>query len=481
MRSDSYLRFSASPLLRFGSAGSLALGISLSALLGVAAPAQEVQAPFSTHDWTVSTTGEGGIFNEAWADVKAPGDGMQYAVGTIEVNDTANTPMFSGSPVSIAGGAASFTLAAANRRQVVILQATDTNQAIMWQSYFYGLTTGILDRATNARGISVWAAADPEDARVAICGETYDAELPLSQDSFGAATVNAPTGFFAVFDGNGTLLWSRHMFGVDPTQSCAITDLSIRVDAEGNDVVTYCGISSHGVPAAATPLSPVDPFPATVGNGGATNQGIGQWDGIVGRVSRSAAGVQTPTFHSIVGGPEQDGLFGIAEIEADRFIVVGGTRWAGATPPPAGFEFPLLGLLPGPFDIGVAVVFDFDAGTSNWLLESTLPLGSSGEVSTLARDVLVLRDGFAIVDAGSFATPALHSVAIVGSTNDPDLFAPFLNPVAPAMQGPTDGFVAIAHDLPGSLTAAMGRYHGGDGNDGLTGVQGWTSSRTMSW
>lgn len=441
-------------------------------MLGAAAIAQ--QAPYATHDWTSSVAGEGGQFPEAWVDVKAPGDGWQYAVGTIEVRDTGPGALFSNAPAVVASTLPTFLLAAPNRRQVVMLQITSTaTQGIDRQRYFYGVTPLDDDRASNARGISVWPALDRAGTRIAICGETYDQALPLSQASFGAATTLAPTGFIAVFDGLGTLLWTHHAFGVDPSQSCAITDVSIRVDAEGRDVVTYCGISSHGVPGALTPLSPVAAYaPLFPGeSGGATQQGAGQWDGIVGRVSRTAAGVQTIEFHSIVGGPEQDGLFGIAEIEADRFTVVGGTQWAGAGPPPVGFAFPGLGGLPSPFAVGVAMVFGSTLGP--WVLESMSPIGNTGEVSTLARDVLVLRDGWAITDGSGNAVPALHTIAVVGSTSDPAAFAGLPQPPIPAIQGPTDGFVTILLDIPNTLTMQLGRYHGGPGSDGLTGVQGW--------
>ena len=53
--------------------------------LTVSTAAQQLQ--YATHDWTVSVPGFG-AFREAWADVKAPGNGRQYAVGTITVSNT---------------------------------------------------------------------------------------------------------------------------------------------------------------------------------------------------------------------------------------------------------------------------------------------------------------------------------------------------------------------------------------------------------
>ncbi|MBX3464330.1 MAG: hypothetical protein KF830_14255 [Planctomycetes bacterium] len=434
-----------------------------------------MQAPYSTHDQTQSVGGEGGEFAEAWADIKTPGDGFQYAVGTIEVRDTRpGIAQFSDEDAIPASGIGSFLLPAPNRRQVVILQITEVDtQTIDRQRYYYGFTPDQLLRATNARGISVWAASSRADTRIAICGEAYDRDLPLSQASPAAASASAPSGFIAVFNGLGALLWTHHLFGVDTGGCCAVTDVSIRVDEEGSDVVTYCGISSHGVPAGTCSLAPVVAFPAFLGDsGGATDHGLGQWDGIVGRVTRTQAGVQNIDFHAIVGGPEQDGLFGIAEIEADRFAVVGGTTWAGSTPPPSGRAFPGLGSMPSPFDLGVAVVFAETPG--GWVVDSSYPIGNSGEVHTLARDVLVLRDSVAQLDGQGNAAPAAHALVVVGSTNDANLFAGIAQPQIPAMQGSTDGFVLMLLDFPGFVAALLGRFHGGAGDDGLVGVQGWS-------
>ncbi len=38
--------------------------------------------------------------------------------------------------------------------------------------------------------------------------------------------------------GDGTLLWMHHVYGSDPAHSCAVTDVSIRVEADGREVVT---------------------------------------------------------------------------------------------------------------------------------------------------------------------------------------------------------------------------------------------------
>ena len=352
MRMSSVAPLSAlrSPLsaLRACSAGA---GNTLAAclILSLGAMAQQsVRIPYSTHDWTVSGAEPITAFPEAWADVKSPGDGRQYTVGTIEVQYTGVGAEFSEEfafPVTGASGF-DFTLLGV-RRQVVMLQCTDATQSIVWQRYFYGSSTEAALRASNARAVAVWPTGIPTTTRIAICGETYDERLPEEGEGleFTAATATSPTGFIAVLNGAGDLLWTHHVFGSDPSQSCAITDVSIRVEPDGRETVTYCGISSHGDPGAGVPLSPVKPFaPITedpvsmvpTSSGGDTDHGLFQWDGIVGRVSFVPGEGKGIEFHSIVGGLEQDGLFGLAEIVfepegRDRFAVVGATQWASAT------------------------------------------------------------------------------------------------------------------------------------------------------
>ncbi|MBL8728971.1 MAG: hypothetical protein JNM25_11110 [Planctomycetes bacterium] len=283
------------------------------------------QGVYSTHDSTAGSAGPEPIdqFRETWADVKTPGDDFQYSVGTIEVRTTMPGALFSGVAAitllepPLLTFPPDVNLVPGQRKQVVIVQCTRalpqaanpaTFQEIVWQRYYYGGTAQgePSDRATNARGIAVWPTGDPDTTRIAICGETYDERIPGAPDTFPAATAFAPTGFLAVLDGNGTLLWSRHFFGVDPANSCAITDLSIRVEPDGRETVTYCGISSHGDPGPGTTL--------TLQQQSVLPAGLaGEWDGIVGRVSSSAAGVN-PEFHANVdlGGNARDGLFGLA-------------------------------------------------------------------------------------------------------------------------------------------------------------------------
>jgi hypothetical protein len=67
-----------------------------------AAQGNPAQNRYSTHDWTLPIAGPVGElqvgisdFREFWADVKTPGNGFAYSVGTIEVRTTVNA-FFSG-------------------------------------------------------------------------------------------------------------------------------------------------------------------------------------------------------------------------------------------------------------------------------------------------------------------------------------------------------------------------------------------------
>ncbi|MBZ0151682.1 MAG: hypothetical protein K8J09_09135, partial [Planctomycetes bacterium] len=213
------------------------------------AQATPQQSRYLTHDWTVPVGGENGDFQEWGADVKTPGDGFTYSALTITVRDTANLPMFSGANVAPPPNPPGvFTLVAPNQRQVGLLQITDAAQAIVnpagggapGQVYFYGTSGPGQTRATNLRGISVWPAVAVADTRIAICGETYDQAIPLSQVQNGWANSSATnsSGFIAVFDGAGTLLYSHQFFGANAMGSCAITDVSMRIvyDAAGAPV-----------------------------------------------------------------------------------------------------------------------------------------------------------------------------------------------------------------------------------------------------
>src|SRR5262245_1106026 len=175
------------------------------------------QARFSTHDWTAPNAELD--FRDGFADVKTPGDGQNYAVGTTEFHSVTSSSTFSGAPVSPPPGTPFFTLPGpSDKKQVAILQITNAAQGIVQQRYFYGLSgpasppSPLNLRATTARGISVWPAASLTDTRVVICGETFDDEIPLSQVPPGSRSVSGlhASGFIAVYDGNATLLWTHH-------------------------------------------------------------------------------------------------------------------------------------------------------------------------------------------------------------------------------------------------------------------------------
>jgi hypothetical protein len=458
------------------------------------------QTRFGTHDWTAPLSQID--FEEFWADVKSPGDGRTYLVGTIDVQQTATLPLFSTAPVSPVPLPA-FTLVGAQTKQITILQIRDAAQVIVQQRYFYGTDAGGLTQnqvPTNARGISVWPAANLVDSRIVICGETFDQRIPSSQAPNGFPSSNGTnaSGFIAVYNGNAVLLWTHHLFGANDRES-AVTDVSVRVefDAQGQpvrDVITYCGISSHGNPVGGNQsLTPIQPFAAPTGAlpcsnpaGGATNNGVNQWDGFVGRIARDHAAL-TPTvteFHSVVGGNQQDGLFGIAELPDDRFVVVGATAGlrAGIPAPMGPSTFPLttglcLSQAPQPpgFCLGTVLLFDASATPAGALvLQDSRQVGAPGVPSTIARDVL------AHANTNLFNNPvAANTIFVVGSTNDANLFAgvvPF-PPTQPFAAG-TDGFVLVAvddHTVPAApvLNFQFATFHGGPGDDGLTGVNGW--------
>jgi hypothetical protein len=472
--------------------------------------------PFSTHDWTVHPVIP---FVETWADVKTPGGAPRldliggglvpdqrrtYCVGTIQVERTDIGSEFSGKPAD-PGSIPTFNVFQAgqqNLRQVVIVQCNQTERGtdataapdpngIVWQRYFYGVTPGLTipTRATNARAIAVWEAADDADARVAICGETYDAIMPASQEPSGwtAADGTGASGYIAVYDGAGNLLWTHHFFaGNVGGRQCAITDLSIRVDGAGRDVVTYCGICNHGDPGQGTELSPLRPFAAPVvgTSGGSTTQAAGQWDGFVGRIVRDN-GTTSRIFHSIVGGPGQDGLFGLAEINEQRFAVVGSIE-ADASVSSNAFPIAVLGGAPlvPPYRVGAVLVFDvreveFKYPPGNLVLGGAVALGSLGaEVATHARDVCIGRDVGMAFGEELFIYDFLY---VVGSTSDPDFSTQRMIFQSPPTYGQstfggnTDGFVAALWDLPvvDLLVPHTWSYWGGAGYDGLTGVNCW--------
>jgi len=313
------------------------------------------------------------------------------------------------------------------------------------------------------------------------------------------------------------LLWTHHFFGSAPAteqyRDCAITDVSIRVEGAGEearDVITYCGISNLGNPAGGNVwLTPIRPFAPVNGSGGTSDFGAGptNFDGLVGRLSRShlafvsrshlafATDTTDTEFHSVVGGPGADGLFGIAELENQMFVVVGSTD--GLIP--GNVSFPFTGLVPpaGLYRVGTALVFDASltrlapAANNPLLLVDSIPLGTLGQFPTLgapilsiARDVAVQLDDLQVPGLG-FA----QGVDIVGATNDPDFFSSMGTPAFPSPSlafdrggvpvgsaPPSEGFFFGFWSVGGTLVFNSTRSHGflgGPGEDGLTGVSAW--------
>jgi hypothetical protein len=461
-----------------------------------------VQNRFSTHDWTLPTfvpgSGEPIIgendFREFWADVKTPGDGSAYSVGTVEVRTTFNA-FFSGAQAAPPAQLIGFTVPPGPAAQVVILQqAAVADAPIGWQRFFHGTNQLGLPRGTNGRGVAVFPAAVPGDTRIVICGESRDETLPDSNVGFWpGANATGTAGFLAVFDGSGNLRWSHHLFGAAEDQHCAITDVSVRIEYEQGvpvrDVVTFCGVSTYGMSAANATLTAVRPFAAPTwcsnSAGGATNAGVGQWDGIVGRLVRphDGSGTTQVRFLSSFGGVGQDGLFGIAEIDAERFAVVGSTGHATAVPS-VGPQVPVTQdncpATSGPVCSGVIAVFSDPMSVGASLqLESSVLLGTQQEGRfTAARDVLFVPKYYHF--AGEDA------VIVVGATRDDLLLAelppPFRGPQA-SHAGGVDGFIVVANPLPPSPPAAgqidwfQSSFRGTEADEGLTGIHAWNEFR----
>lgn len=426
---------------------------------------------FSTHDWV---TPPPAATPDVWADVKTPGDGWAFSVGTTLVANTnpVNPPVstFSQWQPTIGGtsgacGGPPFPFPpVGSSRQVVVIQSA-RNNVVQAQKFFYGTTTGQPSSnglSTVARGLAVALAPDPADTRIAICGETYDLVLPAEASQPRTNTSYASAGFVAVYDGDLNLLWSYQLYGAWLSAETSVLDLSVRWDAVANrDVVTYCGVSTNGVepvtPGHQANMGPVLPFaaPSSVGACGGVYadgethnlapwySGARLWDGMVGRLSKQHApgGAVAREFHSIVGGGHQEGLFGLVEMSSDRFAVVG-TLNLGVAPPSSSFLFPLtrpyfanppglcLGNASGSF--GVLMVFDAgptQAGASLQLEVSTL-IGAEG-FQTVARDVTWLNS----------------ILYVVGSSDDPSLGTALGNGPISQLSGTTQGYVVTWSDI----------------------------------
>jgi len=458
-----------------------------------------IQNRFSTHDWTAPTFGTGGEpipgvndFREFWADVKTPGDGSAYSVGTIEVRTTFNA-FFSGASADPAFGLTPFTVGTgAAARQVVMLQQADiAGSSIGFQFFYHGTNGDDVLRATHGRGIAVWPSTDAEHTRIVICGESQDETLPLSNAAaWPGAGGTGTAGFIAMFNGAGTLLWSHHFFGTAANQHCAITDVSVRIEFDVNDPrvplvdhVTFCGISTYGMPASNATLTAVRPFTSPTGActnsaTGSTDNGPGQWDGIVGRLSRAHAGTGTTnvSFLSSVGGTAQDGLFGIAEIDTESFAVVGST--GTVTAPPVGADFPFnfgncASSATAPYCAGVAMVFQDPVGSPGRLVWSQRVGSLAAGTNTALRDVMVHQQWNGSTDPGLIVAGATDDgLALDGLASL--VFPPLVQPQA-TIGGGVDGFVLAGRYLAASSLTLWdtGTFRGGEGDEGLTGVQGW--------
>ena len=475
------------------------MAVATCGMASLLAQAMPQPPAYSTHDWTV--TGSADPLAEGWADVKTPwgiaGERRTYSVGTVEVRFTG--PDSSPAQFSLAdalvrpvGWPLITILGTAARRQVALLQVVNEDQSIAWQRFFYGDTnlagSGLL-RQTNARAIAVWPSVTEADTRIAICGELTEELIPL--EDYGTPTVVASNniwqGFIAVYDGLGELQWTHHLYGDAVLGGkSAVTDLTIRRELRNEgwaDVVTYCGITTYGAPVPGFPLSHDRPFAALPGeSGGDTDQGLNQWDGFVGRVVFDTS--TNVEFHSTVGGPGQDGLFGIAELSRNRFVAVGSCQTGG----PSAFPYTIgFGALDTTQSAGVVAVFDASP-VGNITLEGVRVLGGAYQGqsgSTHLRDVLV---GFN-ANARSPLPPASpvdpgHMIYVAGSTTDANVVVYELT-TDPAGTGAVDAaflsysggsdgvFFSLADD-PGNTPALRSAgYIGGPAQDGLTGVGGW--------
>ncbi len=120
-------------------------------MIGGLAMAQTApQIRYSTHDWTVPLPASevDSLLHEVWADVKTPGDGHVYAVGTVEVNrvDLAGT-LFSDAEARPSPLLPPFNLQPGQIRQVVMLQASNAGSfQTAWQRFY----TELLVRSSHA-------------------------------------------------------------------------------------------------------------------------------------------------------------------------------------------------------------------------------------------------------------------------------------------------------------------------------------------
>ncbi|MBZ0151605.1 MAG: hypothetical protein K8J09_08745, partial [Planctomycetes bacterium] len=173
-------------------------------------------------------------------------------------------------------------------------------------------------------------------------------------------------------------------------------------------------------------------------------------------------------FHSIVGGGYEEGLFGITELDATRFAVVGSLNQSAMQN--SQYLFPLMRPYfmdatnplclagPGPSTFGTLLIFDASQTlTPTGLLElelSTL-IGSYGS-QTVARDIIKQGD----------------YLFIVGSTNDANMPSLVGGGFQPVMSGATQGYVATWSLSSQSFKHAS--YFNSAYDAGLVGVSAWS-------
>jgi hypothetical protein len=137
---------------------------------------------------------------DTWTDVKTPGDGRIYSVGTTYAADTrpSAAPMFSGHPCP------SHPLFQANStmRSVAVLQIAEEDGSILQsaQASFHGRAISQPNPQSGlsnyARAIAVLPGVDALDTRVVICGETFDSHLPEARTPPNAGHLaSSSTGF----------------------------------------------------------------------------------------------------------------------------------------------------------------------------------------------------------------------------------------------------------------------------------------------
>lgn len=415
----------------------------------------------SSHDWQNDPFPT----QDVWADVATPESGRFFATGTTTVVNTDPVafpqPLFSN--ITTAGPQPYVS----GPRQVGVVRGT-TSSGQVWQNYFYGISAPSSAGSTYCRAISVSVGADDLQTRVAICGETFEQNLPNSPTG-PSPNVFESTGFIAVYDGLGTLLWSYQLWGRDNTASTIVTDISIfRDPTTQEDLITFCGSSTHGnynpAPQQAFPLRPLLAFNAPSANGcgsyasGTThnatpNSTSTQWDGFVGRVGASSTAPYSPTkrFHSIVGGAGTDELVALAPMDdtAGRYVVVGlirtGNTGGGI------FECPLTRpyysnanstpICPSTIGggstsrMGYAAVIDatptMQSTLGNLVLESSTLIGNLGAV-TEARDV-IYHGGRIIIVGATTDTALLSAIGTSGWQN--------------SINGSWQGFILTSTDL----------------------------------